>query len=144
MYVLSLCFIYKLTRSPSQEVYDLGLALKDADCGMDGNGWKTHRAHPQKRQWLTWTRSADPHPHWFSFEPSSSRYQTSLQHTCSQLPQEEPWGTGMARLFWGWLCSTHMCVPSQHQPKLLPPPQGSAWTNPPVIPYIHLLGERIL
>lgn len=45
----------------------------------------------------------------------------------SKSPGEQEW---WARPFWGCLCSTHMCVLSHHQPKLLPPPQGSAWTNP--------------
>lgn len=38
---------------------------------------------------------ANPYLYFFSFDPSSSRYQTTLQHTYSQLPQEEPWGAGM-------------------------------------------------
>lgn len=95
VYIKRVCavpFIYKLTWSPSQEVYDLGLTLKDADCGMDRNGWKTQQ---KKRQWWPRSSCANPYPYCFTLDSSSSRYQTTLQHTYSQPPQEEPWGAGM-------------------------------------------------
>lgn len=92
MYVLSLCFIYKLTRTPSQEACDLGLALKGADCGTGGNGWKTHRIPPSEE---TAQIATNPLCQSLPILFLICRYQTTLQHTYSQLPQEEPWGAGM-------------------------------------------------
>lgn len=146
VYIKRVCvvhFIYKLTWSPSQEVYYLGLAQKDADCGTDGNGWKTHRRRDSdchKPTVLIPTRIVShltPAPAGIK-QPCS----TPTASCPRKSPGEQEWWD---RQFWGCLCSTHMCVLSQHQPNLLPLPQGSAATNPPVqLPYMHLLRERVL